>query len=173
MGRPIAIWTDARIADLVKWWGEGYSCSQIAGMLKGTTRNAVIGKIFRLGLTRRVKAVNVPRERKSKAAAAPTQKRFFKKAPVFETDETNILRCAEIVPLHRTMLDLASHECRYPFGEGPFTFCGHPCEGSYCEAHDRLTKSAPRAALSQAEKLQHRREYMAAYRASKRLEAAA
>lgn len=51
MGSPWgAEWTDERVADLSKMWAAGMSCSQIAKKLGGVTRNAVIGKVNRLGL---------------------------------------------------------------------------------------------------------------------------
>lgn len=50
-------WTDERVETLKKLWGEGASCSEIASELKnGISRNAVIGKIHRMGLSGRVKA---------------------------------------------------------------------------------------------------------------------
>ncbi len=59
-------WTDERVEQLKKLWLDGKSASQIAGELaNGITRNAVIGKVHRLGLSGRVKApsVSVPRPR--------------------------------------------------------------------------------------------------------------
>lgn len=47
-------WTDDRVEVLKKMWGEGKSASQIAKELGGVTRNAVIGKVHRLGLSNRV-----------------------------------------------------------------------------------------------------------------------
>jgi GcrA cell cycle regulator len=47
-------WTDERVETLKKMWGEGQSASQIAKELGGVTRNAVIGKVHRLGLSNRV-----------------------------------------------------------------------------------------------------------------------
>jgi GcrA cell cycle regulator len=47
-------WTDERVALLKKMWIEGQSASQIAKELGGVTRNAVIGKVHRLGLSNRV-----------------------------------------------------------------------------------------------------------------------
>ena len=44
-------WTDERVELLKKLWAEGLSASQIAARLGGVTRNAVIGKAHRLGLT--------------------------------------------------------------------------------------------------------------------------
>ena len=46
-------WTDERVALLKKLWLEGLSASQIAKQLGGVTRNAVIGKVHRLGLSGR------------------------------------------------------------------------------------------------------------------------
>lgn len=49
-------WTDERVEVLKKMWGEGQSASQIAKELGGVTRNAVIGKVHRLGLSNRAGA---------------------------------------------------------------------------------------------------------------------
>ena len=46
-------WTDERVEVLKKMWGEGQSASIIAKALGGVTRNAVIGKVHRLGLSNR------------------------------------------------------------------------------------------------------------------------
>jgi GcrA cell cycle regulator len=58
-------WTDERVELLKKMWSEGQSASQIAKELGGVTRNAVIGKVHRLGLSNRAGATPAP------AAAAP------------------------------------------------------------------------------------------------------
>tara|TARA_R110002095_G_scaffold194721_1_gene173065 strand:+ start:235 stop:831 length:597 start_codon:yes stop_codon:yes gene_type:complete len=62
LGKPAMSWTDDRVEILKKMWGEGQSASQIAKELGGVTRNAVIGKVHRLGLSNRAA---------SGAAAAP------------------------------------------------------------------------------------------------------
>src|SRR5262245_42598489 len=46
-------WNDERVDLLKKLWSDGLSASQIAGRLGGVTRNAVIGKVHRLGLSGR------------------------------------------------------------------------------------------------------------------------
>ncbi|WP_128254420.1 GcrA family cell cycle regulator [Falsirhodobacter deserti] len=46
-------WTDERVETLKRMWTEGQSASQIAKVLGGVTRNAVIGKVHRLGLSNR------------------------------------------------------------------------------------------------------------------------
>lgn len=58
-------WTDERVEKLKTMWGEGQSASQIAKALGGVTRNAVIGKVHRLGLSNRATGA------KPAAAAAP------------------------------------------------------------------------------------------------------
>ena len=59
-------WTDERVELLKKLWADGLSASQIAGELGGITRNAVIGKVHRLGLSGRAKSPSssAPRARK-------------------------------------------------------------------------------------------------------------
>ena len=46
-------WTDERVEKLQEMWAEGHSAAQIAKVLGGVTRNAVIGKVHRLGLSNR------------------------------------------------------------------------------------------------------------------------
>lgn len=60
-------WTDERVELLKKMWGEGQSASQIAKELGGVTRNAVIGKVHRLGLSNRA-TTTTKTETKQKAA---------------------------------------------------------------------------------------------------------
>jgi GcrA cell cycle regulator len=61
-------WTDERVETLKKMWGEGQSASQIAKELGGVTRNAVIGKVHRLGLSNRAGSGGAKAEAKAKAA---------------------------------------------------------------------------------------------------------
>ena len=63
-------WTDERVETLKRMWAEGQSASQIAKELGGVTRNAVIGKVHRLGLSNRV-AGGKDEDEDSPAAAAP------------------------------------------------------------------------------------------------------
>src|SRR5438309_6416096 len=64
-------WTDERVERLKKLWSDGLSASQIAGELGGITRNAVIGKVHRLGLSGRAKSSSsaAARPRKTRAPA--------------------------------------------------------------------------------------------------------
>ena len=73
-------WTDERVEQLKKMWNEGQSASQIAKELGGVTRNAVIGKVHRLGLSNRAsggattKAAPEKAPAKAKAAKAAPRK---------------------------------------------------------------------------------------------------
>ena len=62
-------WTDERVETLKRMWGEGQSASAIAKELGGVTRNAVIGKVHRLGLSNRTEDGG-----SEPAAAAPAPK---------------------------------------------------------------------------------------------------
>ncbi len=65
-------WTDERVETLKKMWAEGQSASQIAKELGGVTRNAVIGKVHRLGLSNRVGPGGVVEEEVEEAPVVPT-----------------------------------------------------------------------------------------------------
>ncbi|WP_323763681.1 GcrA family cell cycle regulator [Marinovum sp.] len=74
-------WTDERVELLKKMWGEGQSASQIAKELGGVTRNAVIGKVHRLGLSNRAGAGTGPAAAKPEPAKAPKPDAKAKPAP--------------------------------------------------------------------------------------------
>jgi GcrA cell cycle regulator len=70
-------WTDDRVEVLKTMWGDGKSASQIAKELGGVTRNAVIGKVHRLGLSNRATTTAKPTTKEkpaAKEAAKPTAK---------------------------------------------------------------------------------------------------
>ncbi|CRK76061.1 MULTISPECIES: GcrA family cell cycle regulator [Nereida] len=67
-------WTDERVEILKKMWGEGQSASQIAKELGGVTRNAVIGKVHRLGLSNRAGSAGAKAAAKEKAPKAEAKK---------------------------------------------------------------------------------------------------
>lgn len=73
-------WTDERVETLKRMWAEGQSASQIAKELGGVTRNAVIGKVHRLGLSNRAggtpaatTAKAPAKEKPAKASAKPAR----------------------------------------------------------------------------------------------------
>jgi GcrA cell cycle regulator len=78
-------WNDERVELLKKMWSEGQSASQIAKELGNVTRNAVIGKVHRLGLSNRAGAVPVkPAEKVEAAPARPAPKAVEAAAPAPE-----------------------------------------------------------------------------------------
>ena len=77
-------WTDERVELLKKMWGEGQSASQIAKELGGVTRNAVIGKVHRLGLSNRAGA-GTGAAAKPEPAKAPKPEAKPKPAPKADT----------------------------------------------------------------------------------------
>ena len=85
-------WTDERVELLKKMWGEGQSASQIAKELGGVTRNAVIGKVHRLGLSNRAtggaKAEAKPKTApKAEPKAKPAPKQAAQAAPASAAPE--------------------------------------------------------------------------------------
>ncbi len=76
-------WTDERVELLKKMWGEGQSASQIAKELGGVTRNAVIGKVHRLGLSNRASG-STPTKPEPKAKTAAPAEPKAKPAPKTE-----------------------------------------------------------------------------------------
>jgi GcrA cell cycle regulator len=75
-------WTDERVETLKRMWNEGQSASQIAKELGGVTRNAVIGKVHRLGLSNRVGG----KDDEDEATAAPAPAAAAKPEPAARPD---------------------------------------------------------------------------------------
>jgi GcrA cell cycle regulator len=129
-------WTDDRVEQLKNLWTEGLSASQIARALGGVTRNAVIGKVHRLGLAGRASPSRSERPRLPMAPKISVRS-HIPLAPVVEEDPL-ILDDGN----HATVLTINDRMCRWPIGdpsENEFHFCGRsPKSGSpYCEAHAR------------------------------------
>jgi GcrA cell cycle regulator len=76
------VWNDERVELLRKLWAEGLSASQIANRLGDVTRNAVIGKVHRLGLSGRVTTSRLRKARPSAAAATAAAAAPVKVTPI-------------------------------------------------------------------------------------------
>ncbi|HWA04894.1 MAG TPA: GcrA family cell cycle regulator [Rhizomicrobium sp.] len=129
-------WTDDRVEQLKNLWTEGLSASQIARALGGVTRNAVIGKVHRLGLAGRASPSRSDRPRLPSAPKV-SMRSYIPPAPIVEEDPL-ILDDGS----HATVLTINDRMCRWPIGDpsaDEFHFCGRkPKAGSpYCEAHAR------------------------------------
>ena len=88
-------WTDERVELLKKMWGEGQSASQIAKELGGVTRNAVIGKVHRLGLSNRAGPTPTPA---TPAAAGAATKPEAKAKPAPKPAEAKARPAAKPAP---------------------------------------------------------------------------
>lgn len=148
-------WTDERVELLKKLWSEGLSASQIAAELGGITRNAVIGKVHRLGLSGRAKSPSsaASRPRKPRAPhqhmmriSRPSVRGNTALAPVYEIDHEQEPELIEnIIPIGQrcSLLELNEDRCRWPIGDPgspEFFFCGgKPTDGvPYCGFHCRI-----------------------------------
>ena len=156
-------WTPERVEQLRSFVVTGLTCSQIAAQI-GVTRNAVIGKIHRLGLSPgRPPGGSArscpPRARHPRAASQQRRLRLMwsQGAEVVEapTDEAQVATTAMAPALVQSaqpcsLLDLAHGKCRWPLAEAiaggvDLSFCGNPAiEGlSYCSGHARMAYRPP------------------------------
>ena len=151
-------WTDERVELLKKLWTDGLSASQIAARMGGITRNAVIGKVHRLGLSGRTRPARPSRPRVSRPRnpfpgnASRYQysgnlalKREEAVRPRAEPEpEPAPIVAVEIAPgEHVTILTLNEKRCKWPIGDpqhDDFHFCGHESgpESPYCPVHARM-----------------------------------
>jgi len=139
-------WTDERIELLKSRFEAGLSCREIACDI-GVSRNAVIGKLSRLNLTRETGADARRPARKDAAKggrprAVPRLQYRMLQALYGEPQPT-----ADDTPIHNghtcSLLELSAQRCRWPIstpGLADFCFCGNtPVEGlPYCAGHSRL-----------------------------------
>jgi GcrA cell cycle regulator len=150
-------WTDERVESLKKLWADGLSASQIANELGNVTRNAVIGKVHRLGLSGRAKSPSsaAPRQRKPRTHSImrvrPQMRGNTALALAYELEQEPEPELIEnIIPIGQrcTLLELGEDKCRWPIGDpgsSEFFFCGgKPSEGlPYCGFHSRVAYQPP------------------------------
>ncbi|WP_407157818.1 GcrA family cell cycle regulator [Bradyrhizobium sp. STM 3557] len=152
----VLTWSDDRVEQLKKLWEAGLSASQIAAELGNVTRNAVIGKVHRLGLSGRAKspATTAPRQRKATPRPAQQMMRVARPvsrgntalAHVFEIEvEPDPVTFDNVVPMgqRRSLLELNEATCHWPVGDPSspdFFFCGGKALSGlpYCAQHSRL-----------------------------------
>jgi GcrA cell cycle regulator len=161
MTDPSITWSDERVELLRKLWSEGLSASQIAAELGGITRNAVIGKVHRLGLSGRAKATGAAAPRARKPMRPPGQ---HHPAPVGSQTRGNTALAPQptaeptqlpayepapredvVVPMSErvTIMELKESMCRWPLGDPTspeFRFCGARAVTGlpYCPHHSRI-----------------------------------
>ena len=156
----ILSWTDERVTLLRQLWEDGQSASKIAAQLGGVTRNAVIGKVHRLGLSGRVVK---PAEDASAARRKPAQEieietaiavveaeapepvaiLSHRPAPDFPVPASAPEPVALATTQRVTIMDLRESMCRWPIGDPTtpdFGFCGaRSITGlPYCTHHAQI-----------------------------------
>ncbi|MEL6758222.1 MAG: GcrA family cell cycle regulator [Pseudomonadota bacterium] len=176
-------WTaDAELL-LKQWWNEGYSATEISHKLgsRGVwkTRNAIIGKVHRMGMARR--APSAPKHaRKSRAGATRPRSKINSKTNTRVMERPKPLRVVPVKPADAeregiSFEELTANTCRWPVGTGTGAkqkFCGCQIDPfatqPYCTEH--MARSASKATPEQREEISQR---MKRYHAKKRAERAA
>jgi hypothetical protein len=138
-------WTEPQDTALKVAMGEGCTFSQAAKVLWDLfnvtySRSAVGGRCSRLGIRSENKPLKcLAAVTKRKPKAPKTARAALRLMPEIAPLEE---RLADVIPLHIALRDLTDANCKWPYGDGPFTFCG--CQtfggGPYCEPHDALSR---------------------------------
>jgi GcrA cell cycle regulator len=154
-------WTDDTVETLRRLWGEPDLSAALIAQRLGVTRNAVLGKIHRLGLSKPraprppAKRTPEPRPRRPLVSAARAvllaQPRAVAAAPVPLDVGPGLVPHLE---------DLPRRACHWPLGDpqaNDFAFCGRPAEtGPYCPAHAGVAYRGPGVSVVELERLLRR-----------------
>tara|TARA_Y100000022_G_scaffold194836_1_gene199740 strand:+ start:178 stop:672 length:495 start_codon:yes stop_codon:yes gene_type:complete len=131
-------WTEEKVNRLKELWGKGNTASQIAEIIGGISRNAVIGKAHRLNLSAKIKTRSVATNKNfenslnEKNESVKKSRRSKFKSLIIEKD---------FEPENPKQLEeLTDNDCKYPIGhpnEKNFYFCGRSSlkDFSYCKLH--------------------------------------
>ena len=131
-------WNDEKVGKLKELWGKGNTASQIAVIIGGISRNAVIGKAHRLNLSSKIKTRNTPSGQNfsSNSEDDNSKQRQGKKSKF-----KSLLIDKDFEPENPKKLEeLDESSCKWPVGhpeEQSFYFCGRSSlkDFSYCKLH--------------------------------------
>ena len=131
-------WTEEKVAKLKELWGKGNTASQIAEIIGGISRNAVIGKAHRLNLSAKIKTRSaIPNQKFDNASVAKDSKIRKGRRSKFKT----LIIEKDFEPENPKQLEeLTENCCKWPIGhpnEKSFYFCGRSSlkDFSYCKLH--------------------------------------
>ena len=131
-------WNDEKVAKLKELWGKGSTASQIAEIIGGISRNAVIGKAHRLNLSAKIKT-RTATSNKNFDAAMENNKIKLRKGK--KSKFKSLIIEKDFEPENPKQLeDLDENSCKWPVGhpnEKKFYFCGRSSlkDFSYCKLH--------------------------------------
>lgn len=140
-------WTKRRIEALKILWAEGNSATKVAHALGNTTRNAVIGKVHRLGISDRKKLrENLIEEALKKGRSNTGANDKPVSAASLSKAEKKAVTSMFPLPVEAgkaaTVLTLRGSMCKWPIGDPEdrrFAFCGRKAtRGPYCTQHAKL-----------------------------------
>ena len=136
------MWTDEKVNILKDLWGKGKTASQIAEIIGGLSRNAVIGKAHRLNLSAKLKNVNNKENyAKRNLDSNKIENKSFTKRRLTRSKFKSLLIEKDFEPENPKQLEeLDENTCKWPIGhpdESSFYFCGRNSlkDFSYCKLH--------------------------------------
>ena len=131
-------WNEEKVNKLKELWGKGNTASQIAEIIGGLSRNAVIGKAHRLNLSAKIKTRTATSNQNFENSQ---EQKKFKSNRGRKSKFKSLIIEKDFEPENPKQLEeLTDNDCKYPIGhpnEKDFYFCGRSSlkDFSYCKLH--------------------------------------